>query len=102
MFTRMGLVDGQLHRACVPTHMTISTQACTCGSATFSYFRSPVRPFVAATDHQVVASLEGLRSDGDLFHAACDAVCELVWCTVDHATGSIDPNMMPLIQVRYM
>ncbi len=50
---------------------------------------------------QVIACLEGIRSTSDLFHAAVDAVSELVWCTVDQATGMIDTNMMPLIQVSY-
>lgn len=51
-------------------------------------------------DSQVVASLEGLRSgDGDVFHAAVEAVCELIWCTVDPESASVQPAMMPLIQV---
>lgn len=48
---------------------------------------------------QVAAALQGLQSNGDLYHAACDAVCELVWCTVDKETRQIDAGMMPLIQV---
>ena len=49
---------------------------------------------------QVCAALEGLQSGpGDHFHAAVDAVCELVWCTVDPDSSSVNPLMMPLIQV---
>lgn len=57
--------------------------------------------FVPLCFVQVVAALEGLtRGDSDVFHAAVDAVCELVWCTVDPETAAVQPAMMPLIQVR--
>lgn len=56
---------------------------------------------LATKKTQVAASLGGLRAKGSspLFHAAVDAVCELVWCTVDPRTGQVDSGMMPLIQV---
>jgi hypothetical protein len=48
----------------------------------------------------VVAALEGLRSGGALFSASVDAVCELVWVSVDPESGMVVPLMMPLVQVR--
>lgn len=50
---------------------------------------------------QVAGALAGLQARGSdpTFHAAVEAVCELVWCTVDPQTNQIDSNMMPLIQV---
>jgi hypothetical protein len=48
---------------------------------------------------QVVAALEGLRSGGALFSASVDAVCELVWVSVDPESGMVVPLMMPLVQV---
>eukprot|EP00200_Dunaliella_tertiolecta_P006984 CAMPEP_0202382050 /NCGR_PEP_ID=MMETSP1127-20130417/40683_1 /ASSEMBLY_ACC=CAM_ASM_000462 /TAXON_ID=3047 /ORGANISM="Dunaliella tertiolecta, Strain CCMP1320" /LENGTH=1111 /DNA_ID=CAMNT_0048981157 /DNA_START=70 /DNA_END=3405 /DNA_ORIENTATION=+ len=49
----------------------------------------------------VVSALQGLQARGNdpTFHASVEAVCELVWCTVDPQTNQIDGNMMPLIQV---
>uniref|UniRef100_A0A7S0WIF6 Importin N-terminal domain-containing protein n=1 Tax=Chlamydomonas leiostraca TaxID=1034604 RepID=A0A7S0WIF6_9CHLO len=47
----------------------------------------------------VQAALQGLsQGDPDVFHAAVDAACELVWCTVDPETAAVQPAMMPLIQ----
>ncbi|GAX77385.1 hypothetical protein CEUSTIGMA_g4831.t1 [Chlamydomonas eustigma] len=43
------------------------------------------------------AALSGLGSS-TTFHASVDAVCELVWVTVDPETASIHDEMMPLIQ----
>jgi len=53
----------------------------------------------ALSQHPLVtAALEGLKSS-EMFHAAVDAVCELVWVTVDPESGALQPSMMPLIQV---
>ena len=44
------------------------------------------------------AALEGLLgSSTDLFHASVDAVCELVWLTVDPDSGALLESMMPLV-----
>ncbi|KAI8470335.1 MAG: armadillo-type protein [Monoraphidium minutum] len=43
----------------------------------------------------VAAAAAGLRSEGT-FHEAVDAVCELVWVTVDPATCAPNPAMQPL------
>jgi transportin-3 len=44
----------------------------------------------------VAASLEGLGQEST-FHASVDAVCELVWATVDPATASPKPELAPLM-----
>ncbi len=56
-------------------------------------------PFCCSPSRQVAAALDGLRASGDLFSCSVDAVCELVWVSVDHETGSVGPGMMPLVQV---
>lgn len=67
---------------------------------------SPLQPDTAVqltpfhcSHMQVVAALEGLRSGGALFSASVDAVCELVWVSVDPESGMVVPLMMPLVQV---
>ena len=61
-----------------------------------------IKNHYAAVALQVMGALGGLQARGNdpTFHAAVDAMCELVWCTVDPQTNRVDPNMMPLIQVR--
>ncbi|KAG1678979.1 hypothetical protein FOA52_013042 [Chlamydomonas sp. UWO 241] len=44
------------------------------------------------------AALAGLSS-ADTFYACVEAVCELIWVTVDPDTAAINEAMMPLIQV---
>jgi transportin-3 len=44
----------------------------------------------------VAASLDGLAQEST-FHASVDAVCELVWATVDPATASPKPELAPLM-----
>ncbi|GIL53842.1 hypothetical protein Vafri_9477 [Volvox africanus] len=51
---------------------------------------------VLARHRLVEASLEGLHSTGETFHAAVDAICEVIWTTVDFnlpsPAGSGDPS----------
>ncbi|KAG2426913.1 hypothetical protein HXX76_012699 [Chlamydomonas incerta] len=46
--------------------------------------------------HPLVASaLEGLQNTGETFHAAVDAICEVIWTTVDFGQGAPDPTASP-------
>lgn len=61
--------------------------------------RSSLPDATALSTHPLTnAALEGLLgSSTDLFHASVDAVCELIWLTVDPDTGSLIDSMMPLV-----
>ncbi|KAG2431638.1 hypothetical protein HYH02_013215 [Chlamydomonas schloesseri] len=43
----------------------------------------------------VAAALEGLQHTGETFHAAVDAICEVIWTTVDFGQGAPDPTASP-------